>query len=91
MGKYGWHICSFGSTDDLKGKKLTYENVKKIVLEVGRFSVFEASATMKHANIFTKLCKDPELEIIQMGFPWTGVKLKAKPSTPPAETPAVDE
>jgi hypothetical protein len=91
MGSHGIHICSFDSTGDLKGKNLTYEKVKAIVLEVGRFSVFEATATTKHANIFTRLCKDPELEIIQMGYPWTGVRLKTKPSTPPAETPAVDE
>lgn len=78
MSKYSWHICSFGSVDDLKGKKLTYENVKKIVLEVGRFSTFEATATTKHANIFTRLCKDPEIETFQMGFPWTGIRLRNK-------------
>jgi hypothetical protein len=81
MSKYGWHICSFDSTGDLKGKNLTYENVKKIVLEAGRFSVFEATASTKHANIFTKLCKDPELEIVKMGYPWTGVRLKTKSET----------
>ena len=76
MGKYGVHICSFDSTGDLRGKKLTYDVVKAIVLEVGRFSVFEATATSRHATIFTKLCKDPELETFDMGYPWTGVRRK---------------
>lgn len=80
MSKYGFHICSFDSTGDLKGKSLTYEKVKSIVLEVGRFSVFEATATTKHANIFTKLCKDPELETFDMGYPWTGIRRKNKPA-----------
>jgi hypothetical protein len=76
MAKHGFHICSFDSTGDLKGKKLTYEAVKAIVLEVGRFSVFEATATNKHASIFTRLCKDPELETFDMGYPWTGIRRK---------------
>ena len=76
MGKYSIHICSFDSTGDLRGKKLTYDVVKAIVLEVGRFSVFEATATSRHATIFTKLCKDPELETFDMGYPWTGVRRK---------------
>jgi hypothetical protein len=78
MSKHGFHICSFDTTGDLRGKKLTYENVKSIVLEVGRFSVFEATATNKHATIFTRLCKDPEVETFDMGYPWTGVRRRAK-------------
>lgn len=69
-------ICNFASTDDLKGKNLTYENVKSLVLDEGRFSVFEATATPKHCRIFTDLGHDPELETYEMEFPWTGLRRK---------------
>jgi hypothetical protein len=76
MSKYGWHICRFDSAEHLTGKKRTYEAVKAAVLEAGRFSTFEASANAKNANIFTRLCNDPEVEIFEMGYPWTGIRRK---------------
>lgn len=69
------HICRFDSgAGDLRGKQLTYENIKRLVLEDGRFSVFEATASPKRARIYERLCRDPEIEIVEMPFPWTGVK-----------------
>lgn len=72
------YIDRFDSAEHITGKKRTYETVKQAVLEAGRFSVFEASSTMKNAKLFTKLCADPEIETFDMGYPWTGVRLKAK-------------
>jgi hypothetical protein len=71
-------IDRFDSADHIKGKARTYEAVKAAVLAAGRFSCFEASQDDKSAAIFTRLCKDPELELTDLGYPWTGVKLKAK-------------
>ena len=70
--------CSFSSTDELRGKTLTYENVKACVLKAGKFSAFEASQSQKHAYLFTQLCRDPELIVDNkaFGFPWTKVALK---------------
>lgn len=69
-------VDSFSVTDDLRGKKLTYENLKERVLAAGRFSVFEATENQKRAKLFDKLCDDPELEIESVGFPWSLVRLK---------------
>lgn len=79
MSKHGIHICRFDSAEHLTGKKRTYETVKAAVLEAGKFSTFEASANQKNASLFTRLCRDPEIETFDMGYPWTGVRLKAKP------------
>lgn len=74
------HICSFSSTDELRGRTLTYENVRAVVLKAGRFSVFEATQTARHAGIFDRLRKDPTLEILGdkdgYAYPWTGVRLR---------------
>lgn len=77
MSKGAIHICRFDSAEHLAGKKRTYEAVKEAVLEAGRFSVFEATASMKNAKLFTRLTKDPEIETFEMPFPWTGVRRKA--------------
>lgn len=70
---YKVHVCSFDSTLDLRGRALTYEAVKARVLDAGRFSVFEATDTPRRADLFTRLCQDPELVIETVGFPWTKV------------------
>lgn len=75
MGKLMVHICSFDSVSHLRGKQRTYENIKKAVLEAGKFSCFDVE-TDKDGRIFTKLCRDPEIETFDMGYPWTGVRLK---------------
>jgi hypothetical protein len=73
------NICRFGAVSHLRGRKRTYANIKAAVLEAGRFSCFDVE-NEKDGRMFTKLCQDPELEIdnINFGYPWTGVKLKVK-------------
>ncbi len=69
-------ICNFDSSGNLEGRKRTYKTVKAAVLEAGRFSVFEATQDMKSARIFTKMNKDPEIEIFDLPYPWIGVRKK---------------
>jgi hypothetical protein len=76
MSKYGIHIDRFDSADDIRGKQRTYEAVKARILNIGRFSCFEASQDRKSADIFTRLCRDPEIEVVEMGYPWTGIRRK---------------
>lgn len=78
MSRYKVHICRFDSADDLKGKKRTYANLKARVLEAGRFSVFEATASAQRASMFERLERDPEVETFRNppGFPWIGIRLK---------------
>lgn len=73
------YVCRFDSAEHLTGRKRTYEAVKAAVLEAGRFSAFEATASNKNAALFTRLCRDPEIETFDMGFPWTGVRRKEAP------------
>ncbi len=70
-------VCCFTTLDDLKGINRTYENIKKVVLRAGRFSCFDV-VSKKDADIFTRLCRDPELEIdnVNWSYPYTGVKRK---------------
>ncbi len=67
-------VDRFDSAEHLVGRKRTYETVKAAVLEAGCFSCFEATASVKSARLFTRLCRDPELETWPMGYPWTGVR-----------------
>ena len=69
-------VCRFGTILDIPVKKQTYETIKARVLEAGRFSCFEP--TRKTAWIFNTICQEPDLEIMNLGFPWTGVRVKAK-------------
>jgi predicted kinase len=62
--------------DHLRGKSLTYENLKRVALEAGRFSVFEATETQQRARLFDRLCKDPEIDTETLTFPWTAVRKK---------------
>ena len=71
------HICNFDVTGDIPKKKRTYEVIKARVVAAGRFSCFEASEDQQMAAIFTRLCRDPELEIIhepEFCYPWVGVR-----------------
>jgi hypothetical protein len=78
MPKPKWHVDSFAALDELPSdRKLTYEMVKAATLRAGRFSSFEASETPRRARFFTQLCRDPDVEITDLGFPWTGVKPRA--------------
>lgn len=75
------HVDSFEAVATLKGKSLTYENLKAAVLRAGKFSVFEATATAKHAKLYTQLNNDLEIELDNesVGFPWTLVKKRLVP------------
>jgi hypothetical protein len=80
MSKYPTRVivCRFDSTSHLRGRQRTYENIKAAVLDAGQFSEFDIQ-TDKDARMFTKLCHDdPEIEIIKLGYPWTGVR-RVKP------------
>ena len=67
------HICRFDTVSDLRGKNRTYENIKAAVLAAGRFSCFDVE-TKRDGELFTKLCNDPEIEVIKMQYPWTGIR-----------------
>lgn len=67
-------VCRFDTTEGVRPR--TYETVKAAALEAGRFSTFEATATQQAATWFTRLCRDPEVEVFDMPFPWTGVRRK---------------
>lgn len=74
------HICSFQSLDSRVSRNTKYEDVKRVVLKAGRFSVFEATDNQWAAGLFTRLCHDPELVTDHsLGYPWTCVRLKEKP------------
>lgn len=79
MTKRSIHICQFDSAEHLRGRARTYDAVKAAVLAAGRFSCFEASASEANGRLFTLLCRDPELETFQLGFPWVGVRRKVTP------------
>jgi hypothetical protein len=80
-------VCSFQAGPDVK-RRTRYETVKREILAAGRFSVFEATATTYAAAIFDRLCRDPEIEIVPMPFPWTGVREKpGEPAPEPKEKP----
>jgi len=66
-------IDRFDSVSELRGKKRTYENIKKLVLERGRFSVFDVE-TNRDGAFFDRLCKDPDIEIYKKAYPWTYVR-----------------
>lgn len=71
------HICSFQACPEVN-KRTDYHEFKEAVLKAGRFSVFEASATRLSARMFDRLCRDPEIETENIGFPWTRVMRKSK-------------
>jgi len=74
---YDLYVCQFDSGFKIT-RRTKYEDFKAAILKAGRFSVFEATDTPKAAKLFTDLCKDPEVETVIDGFPWTTVKLKEK-------------
>lgn len=70
------HVCQFDTTEHLTGRKRTYAAIKAAVLEAGRFSVFEATDSLESAKLFERLDADPELERVEMPYPWIGVRRK---------------
>ncbi len=71
---HGLCVDSFESAGHLTGRQRTYDAVKDAVLSAGRFSVFEATQNERNAKLFSDLCNDPEVEIFNLGYPWTGVR-----------------
>jgi len=67
-----FHLCRFDSTAHVK--RPTYEKIKAAALEAGRYSVFEATQSMRNARWFMQLDKDPEVERFELAFPWIGVR-----------------
>lgn len=74
----GTTVCRFTACDDTPAPK-NYRQLKGRALSAGRFSVFEATATMTSATWFSRLAKDPEIELFDLDFPWTGVRRKEMP------------
>lgn len=75
------HICRFDSILDLfqrHGRRHhypTYEEIKDRVLEVGRYSCFEASYNKAAIAFFTRLSHDQEVVCdTTVGYPWIEVK-----------------
>lgn len=68
-------LCRIDAVSDLRGKQRNYENIKAAVLKAGQFSCFDV-ITKKDEKIFTALCHDPELEVANLIYPWTSVKLR---------------
>jgi hypothetical protein len=68
-------ICSFQSAPDVK-PSTRYEDLKAAVLKAGRFSSFEADANYTAGVLFSRLCRDPEVETFDLDYPWTGVRQK---------------
>ena len=66
---YAIHVCSFDSGI----RRTNYETLKADALKVGRFSVFEATSSARAAQLFTRLCRDPEVVTTPEAFPWTKV------------------
>lgn len=73
------HVCRFDTVLDMPRKLQTYQNVKARVLEAGKFSIFEATHNDYLAGIFTRLVRDPGLEIDSknVAYPWTAVRLRS--------------
>lgn len=70
------HLCTFQEGPDVK-RRTKYETVKRAVLAAGRFSVFEACDNPTAAKHYTRLVRDPEVEVETLAFPWTAVRLRA--------------
>lgn len=80
------HIDRFSTADHLTGKTRTYEAVKEVVLRAGRFSTFEAA---EDSYTFSRLLQDPEVEKVEMEYPWIGVRRRELPPAADAADPQV--
>ena len=70
------HVCSFQSGPTVT-RRTSYADLKRAVLDAGRFSAFEATANDRAAGMFNTLCHDPEVETFDLGYPWKGVRRRA--------------
>jgi hypothetical protein len=65
------NVCTLeSSASDLRGKALTYANVRARVVRAGRFSYFEAPRTHRAIVAYGPLFHDPRLAVTRDGFPW---------------------
>jgi hypothetical protein len=70
----GIRICIADSGVEAPVRDTDYLEFRRAIMKVGRFSVFEATATQQSARMFDRLCKDPAVKTINVGFPWTAVR-----------------
>jgi hypothetical protein len=70
----GIHVCVMDSGVGAPTRGTNYLEFRRAVMKVGRFSVFEATATQQSARMFDRLCKDPAVKTVDVGFPWTAVR-----------------
>jgi predicted kinase len=70
----GIHICMMDSGVDTPTCHTDYLEFRRAIMKVGRFSVFEATTTQQSARMFDRLCKDPAVKTVDVGFPWTAVR-----------------
>lgn len=69
------HVCSLDANPPVK-RKTTYEELRERVLATGRYSVFEATANLRAAALYTRLARDPELVVTAEEMPWASVRRK---------------
>ena len=70
------HICSFQACPDVT-LNTSYEEFKRGVLAVGRFSSAEATVSSRARDMYTRLWRDPDIVTDNSGgYPWTAVRLK---------------
>ena len=67
-------ICSFTSLGDLE-KGCTDDAILRTLFKAKRFSCFEPLWIL---NRITGLMKRGDFEIVEQGYPWTGIKFKAE-------------
>ena len=70
----GVHICIADSGVATPTSDTDYLEFRRAIMKVGRFSVFEATVTQQSARMFDRLCKDPAVKTIDVGFPWTAAR-----------------
>jgi len=75
----GGYLCSFSvGLDELPRKKRTRENVLRLLLDRGRFSVFEATSNAWIAETMDSLIREKLIEVDNSpGFPWSNVRITA--------------
>ena len=73
---YAVHVCSFSTLDDLPKKSYgDRQAVLRAICEVGRFSVFEATSTLKLAKTLDFLGQNKLYKTTGGEYPWVEVKI----------------
>lgn len=71
----GFVVCSFDSGVTSRQKR-SYAEFRDAVVRAGRFSCFEATATMRDAKLYTRLEMDPEVVVTTEPYPWSSVRMR---------------